>query len=146
MPWTHPVRFNETSPVRAADLNDLAADHEVLLGDVARANLPIASPIWRDDLGGFYRDMAMWHRARYLWLRVYGYGINWWLVVNGVEVVRRTWPGGGSYVTWTETIDLSATNPNLVLGKIYNVSFWHESATDDAGYAHLRAIYQRESI
>lgn len=146
MAWTHPARFNETSPVRAADLNDLAVDHESLLGDVARVSMPYASPIWRDDLGGLYTDMAMWHLARYLWLRVYGLKVNWWLTVNGVQVVRRDWAGGGAYVTWTETIDLSATNPNLVLGKIYTVTFRHESATDDLGYVQLRAIYQRESV
>lgn len=144
--WVHPAAFNEYSPVRAADLNDLAADHEVLLGDVARVSMPYASPIWRDDLGHFYREMAMWHLARYLWLRVYGYKVNWWLIVNGVEVVRRTWAGGGSYVTWTETIDLSITNPHLVLGKIYTVEFWHESADEFDGYIQLRALYQRESV
>jgi len=147
MPWTHPARFNEYAPVRAADLNDLAADHETLLGDVARANLPISSPIWRTDLGDLYKDMAMWHRARYLWLRVTGLRVTWWLRVNGVEVVRRTWGGGSVDVTWTETIDLHVTNPNLVLGRIYNASIDYEYAgpgTDS--WIHLKAIYQRESI
>lgn len=146
MPWTHPVRFNESSPVRAADLNDLAVDHEVLLGDVARANLPIASPIWRDDLGGYYKDMAMWHRARYLWLRVTAIRVSWWLTVNGVEVVRRNWAGGSVEVTWTETIDLSVTNPNLVLGKIYPVRIDYDGYGGSPSWIHLKAIYQRESI
>lgn len=144
--WVHPVRFNEYSPVRAADLNDLAADHEVLLGDVARANLPISSPIWRNDLGGLYKDLAMWHKARYLWMRVTTLRVSWWFTVNGVEVVRREWQAGWSTEhTWTETIDLTQTNPNLVMGKMYDCRIDYAGDGSPA-WIHLRAIYQRESI
>ena len=144
--WIHPARFNEYAPVRAADLNDLAADHETLLGDVARITMPVASPIWRTDLGGFYKDMAMWHKARYLWMRVTGLRVSWWFLVNGVEVVRRTWdPGWTSEHTWTETIDLTQTNPHLVLGKIYDCRIEYEDAGTPT-WIHLKAIYQRESI
>lgn len=144
--WIHPARFNEASPVRAADLNDLATDHEVLLGDVARANLPISSPIWRSDLGRLYKDLAMWHRARYLWMRVTAINVSWSFQVNGVEVVRRNWPGGGSAYTWTETIDLTQTNPNLVLDKLYDCRFDYEGVDGSPEWIHLKAIYQRESI
>lgn len=144
--FIHPARFNEDTPVRAADLNDLATDHEVLLGDVARANLPISSPIWRSDLGDLYKDLAMWHQARYLWMRVTGLRINWWFTVNGVEVVRRTWAGGSAEVTWTETIDLTQTNPHLVLGKMYDCRIDYEGTEGSPSWIHLKAAYQRESI
>lgn len=168
--FIHPARFNEASPVRAADLNDLATDHEVLLGDVARANLPVSSPIWNWDFGDLYKDLAMWHRARYLWLRITGRYADttsgfwathtdcypWWsFTVNGVEVVRRQWQvGWAAEHTWTETIDLSVTNPHLVMGKMYDgrLEYWmgnHAAfgwPTPDPTWIHLKAIYQRESI
>ena len=87
----------------------------------------------------------MWHRARYLWMRVTGYHASWWFKVDGVEVVRRTWPGGDAEYTWTETIDLTQSNLNLELGKIYDCRFDYTDAGADA-WIHLKAAYQRESV
>jgi hypothetical protein len=141
--WIHPTRFNEDSPVRAADLNDLATDHEVLLGDVARANLPLSSPIWTATTGELYKDLALWYQARYLWMRVTGQYVSWWLTINGVERIRRTWPGGGSEYTWTETLDLTALG--LTANKIYDCRIDWEAAGDPS-WIHLKAIHQQESI
>lgn len=172
--WIHPARFNEDSPVRAADLNDLAVDHEVLLGDVARANLALSSPIWEFRFGGAYKDLALWYRVRYLWMRITIRYTNtasgfwqthtdcypWWsFTINGVEVVRRQWETGWTAEhTWTEIVDL--TTLNLTPDKIYDCLFDYDMGDHGAVYGgvpgypgepsptwvHLKAIHELESI